>query len=36
MRLLLLNLSSETKDLVNSALAGQGYEIAIESGLTVD
>jgi S1-C subfamily serine protease len=36
MRLLLLNLSSETKDLANSALAGQGYEIAMESGLTVD
>src|ERR1700751_2913162 len=36
MRLLLLNLSSETQDLVNSALAGQGYEIASESGLTVD
>ena len=36
MRLLLLNLTSETKGLANSALAGQGYEIAIESGLTVD
>jgi serine protease Do len=36
MRLLLLNLSSETKDLANNALAGQGYEIAMESGLTVD
>src|SRR6202045_6473 len=36
MRVLLLNLSSETKDLASSGLAGQGYEIAIESGLTVD
>lgn len=36
MRLLLLNLNSETNDLVKSALAGQGYEIATESGLTVD
>jgi len=36
MRVLLLNLSSETKDLVNSGLAGQGYEVAIESALTVD
>ena len=36
MRVLLLNLSSETQDLVNRALTGQGYEIATESGLTVD
>jgi S1-C subfamily serine protease len=36
MRVLLLNLSSETNELVKSALAGQGYEIATESGLTVD
>lgn len=36
MRVLLLNLSSETQDLVNQALKGQGYEIATESGLTVD
>ena len=36
MRVLLLNLSSETNELVNRALAGQGYEIATESGLTVD
>ena len=36
MRILLLSLSSETKDLVHSALAGQGYEIASDSGLTVD
>src|SRR5467141_2641125 len=36
MRVLLLNLNSETNDLVKSALAGQGYEIATESGLTVD
>jgi S1-C subfamily serine protease len=32
----MLNLSAETSGLVNSALAGQGYEIAGESGLTVD
>jgi S1-C subfamily serine protease len=36
MRVLLLNLNSETTDLVNSALAGQGYEITTETGLTVD
>jgi S1-C subfamily serine protease len=36
MRLLLLNLSAETNALVESALAGQGYEIATESELTVD
>ncbi len=36
MRVLLLNLNSETNDLVNGALAGQGYEITTESGLTVD
>jgi S1-C subfamily serine protease len=36
MRVLLLNLSPETNGLVNSALAGQGYEIAAESELTVD
>jgi serine protease Do len=36
MRLLLLDLSSETSELVSSALAGQGYEIATESELTVD
>ena len=36
MRLLLLNLNPETRDLVDRALAGQGYEIAIESGLNVD
>jgi S1-C subfamily serine protease/DNA-binding response OmpR family regulator len=36
MRVLLLNLSSETNGLVKSALAGQGYEIATESELTVD
>jgi len=35
-RVLLLNLNSETNDLVNGALAGQGYDITIESGLTVD
>jgi len=36
MRVLLLNLNSETNDLVNGALAGQGYDITIESSLTVD
>ncbi len=36
MRVLLLNLNSETNELVSSALAGQGYEIATESALTVD
>ncbi len=36
MRVLLLNLNSESNDLVKSALAGQGYEIETESGLTVD
>src|SRR5258706_9607855 len=36
MRVLLLNLSSETNELVNRALGGQGYEIATESALTVD
>jgi S1-C subfamily serine protease len=36
MRVLLLNLNPESNDLVKSALAGQGYEIATESGLTVD
>lgn len=36
MRVLLLNLNSETNELVNAALAGQGYEIRSESGLTVD
>jgi S1-C subfamily serine protease/DNA-binding response OmpR family regulator len=36
MRVLLLNLNSETNDLVNGALAGQGYDITTESGLTVD
>jgi S1-C subfamily serine protease len=36
MRVLLLNLNSETNDLVNNALAGQGYDITIESDLTVD
>ncbi len=32
----MLDLSSETSELVSSALAGQGYEIATESELTVD
>jgi S1-C subfamily serine protease/DNA-binding response OmpR family regulator len=36
MRVLLLNLVSETNDLVKSALAGQGYDVTTESELTVD
>jgi len=36
MRVLLLNLNSETNDLVTSALAGQGYDLTTESALTVD
>jgi S1-C subfamily serine protease/DNA-binding response OmpR family regulator len=36
MRVLLLNLNSETIDVVNRALAGQGYEIITETSLTVD
>src|ERR1700676_779979 len=36
MRVLLLNLNSETNQLVNNALGGQGYELATESELTVD
>jgi S1-C subfamily serine protease len=36
MRVLLLDLNSETNQLVNNALAGQGYELATESELTVD
>src|SRR6202045_1455028 len=36
MRVLLLNLNSETNELAKSSLAGQGYEITTESGLTVD
>jgi S1-C subfamily serine protease/DNA-binding NarL/FixJ family response regulator len=36
MRLLLLNLSPSSLDAVRDALADQGYEIATESGLTVE
>src|SRR5713226_9047766 len=36
MRVLLLNLNPETNELVSSALAGQGYDVTTESGLTVD
>ena len=36
MRLLILNLRPESLDAVTRALAGQGYEIATETGLTVD
>lgn len=36
MRILLLNLGSATLEAVQRALAGQGYEIAADSGLTVE
>src|SRR5229473_703556 len=36
MRVLLLNLNPETNELVSTALAGQGYDVTTESGLTVD
>jgi S1-C subfamily serine protease len=36
MRILLLSLAASSIEAVNSALAGQGYEISTESGLTVD
>ena len=36
MRVLLLNLNAETQETANRALAGQGYEVASESGLNVD
>jgi serine protease Do len=36
MRILLLNLGSVSREAVNAALAGQGYEITTESGLTVE
>ena len=36
MRILLLNLAATSLEAVNQALAGQGYEIATDSGLTVD
>jgi len=36
MRLLFLNLSAESLLEANNALAGQGYDIATEIGLTVD
>lgn len=36
MRILLLNLGTDSLEAANRALAGQGYEIAKESGLTVD
>src|SRR5215471_15976128 len=36
MRILLLNLGSASLEAVDAALAGQGYEIATERGLTVD
>src|SRR6266478_447961 len=36
MRILILNLSASSADEVNKALAGQGYEIAVETGLDVE
>jgi serine protease Do len=36
MRILLLNLASISREAVNGALAGQGYEITTENGLTVE
>src|SRR5215469_9324499 len=36
MRILLLNLGSASLEAVNAALAGQGYEIATERGLSVE
>jgi S1-C subfamily serine protease/DNA-binding NarL/FixJ family response regulator len=36
MRILILNLRPESLEAANSALTGQGYEIAMETGLTVD
>jgi S1-C subfamily serine protease/DNA-binding response OmpR family regulator len=36
MRILILNLRPESLDAATRALSGQGYEIATESGLTVD
>src|SRR5689334_20669744 len=36
MRVLLLNLATTSLEAVNQALAGQGYEIATDRGLTVD
>jgi S1-C subfamily serine protease/DNA-binding response OmpR family regulator len=36
MRLLLLNLGVDSLEAVNKALAGQGYDVATDQGLTVD
>ena len=36
LRILILNLSASSADEVNQALAGQGYEIAVEAGLDVE
>lgn len=36
MRILLLNLAADSKQGVQEALAGQGYDVLVESGLTVD
>src|SRR5437016_9877009 len=36
MRILILNMGAESLHAVQGALAGQGYEIAAERGLTVD
>ena len=36
MRILILNLHPESLDATTRALSGQGYELVVESGLTVD
>jgi hypothetical protein len=36
MRVLLLNLSADSLDAIQRALAGEGYQIIIESGLTIE
>jgi S1-C subfamily serine protease len=36
MRILLLNLGSDSLEAANKALAGQGYDVATDQGLTVD
>src|SRR5262249_45736391 len=36
MRILVLNLGAESSEAVSSALAGQGYEIALDIGLDVE
>ena len=36
MRILLLNLAGESRQSAQQALAGQGYDVVVETGLTVD